>query len=110
MNFRAKAAVALATVVVAIGGAVAIPSTANAQDTASDLAYAKCHYGHDVQSCKFLAMQGKRITKGELKCLAAAGIAIGGLAVGEGVGEGLALSIARKYAAAGFAGCLTSFL
>ncbi|WP_140448616.1 hypothetical protein [Curtobacterium flaccumfaciens] len=110
MKLRAKAAVAIASVFIALGGAVAVPSAANAQNSASDLAYAKCHYSKDVQSCKFLAMQGKHITKSELKCLAAAGIAVGGLFVGEGVGEGLALSIARKYVAAGAAGCLGSFL
>ncbi|MFT2752737.1 hypothetical protein [Clavibacter sp. Sh2088] len=90
---------------------VTVPAgPAHAQDTASDLAYAECHYDHDFDSCQFLAEQGQNITEPELKCLAAAGITIAGLAVGDGIGEELAADIARKYLAAGATGCLGSFL
>jgi hypothetical protein len=82
---------------------------ARAQDTASDLAYAKCHYGHSFESCRFLAEQGN-IPREGLRCLAASGIAVTGLFVGEGVGEALAAAIARKYLAAGAFGCLSTFL
>ncbi|PPF68549.1 hypothetical protein C5E16_06705 [Clavibacter michiganensis] len=93
------------------GAAVTVlpAESARAQDTASDLAYAKCHYGHSFESCQFLAEQGN-IPREGLRCLAASGIAVAGLFIGEGVGEGLATAIARKYLAAGAFGCLSTFL
>lgn len=106
--------------VVALSGALVLGPVATAtaepsgpvafQDSAHDLMLAKCTYGHEVQACKNLALEGKHVTSSQLRCLAAAGIAVGGVILGEGIPEAVAAAIARKYVVAGAAACLGSFI